>query len=220
MDQDLKKNILSTGTSLVGIICKDGIVMAGDKKTTAGNIIMNKGKQKVWPVNDYILVSGTGSVSDIELSKKIIKAQLKLKELSDKQRPTVKEAANLISMLSYKNIRQPSMIPFLVGLMVGGLNEDGSTELYSIEPAGSVAKVDDFDANFSSGMPYILGFLERNWKKNLSVEKGVELAIESIKSSSERDTGSGLGIDVFTITKEGIKHVLKQTIESLYKEQD
>lgn len=220
MDQDLKKNILSTGTSLVGIICKDGIVMAGDKKTTAGNIIMNKGKQKVWPVNDYILVSGTGSVSDIELSKKIIKAQLKLKELSDKQRPTVKEAANLISMLSYKNIRQPSMIPFLVGLMVGGLNEDGSTELYSIEPAGSVAKVDDFDANFSSGMPYILGFLERNWKKNLSIEKGVELAIESIKSSSERDTGSGLGIDVFTITKEGIKHVLKQTIESLYKEQD
>ena len=52
MDQDLKKNILSTGTSLVGIICKDGIVMAGDKKTTAGNIIMNKGKQKVLPVND------------------------------------------------------------------------------------------------------------------------------------------------------------------------
>lgn len=219
MDKDLKKNILTTGTSLVGIVCKDGIVMAGDRKTTAGGqIVMSKNTQKVTAITDYLVISGTGTASDIELAKKLIKAQLKLKELRDKERPTVKEAANMIAMTSYKNIRQPSMIPFMAGLMVGGFDKNGATELYSIEPAGSVMKVEDFDANFSSGMPYILGLLERMYKPNLSIEAGIELAIESIKSSSERDTASGHGVDVFTITKDGINHVSKQKVESVYKE--
>jgi len=218
MDQDLKKNILSTGTSLVGIVCKGGIVMAGDRKTTAGSIVMNKDKIKVDAINDYLIISGTGVASDIDLAKKLIKAQLKLKELKDKKRPSVKEAANMVAMMAYKNIRQPSMIPFTAGLMVGGLNENNEAELYSVEPAGSVMKVIDYDANFSSGMPYILGLLERQWKKNLTIEEGIKLAIESIKSSSARDVASGFGIDVFTITKEGIKHVSKQSADQSYTE--
>ena len=220
MDEDLKKNILSSGTSLVGLVCKDGIVMAGDRKTTVGGqIVMNKNSDKVVPINDYLVTSGTGVSSDIDMLQKLVKAQLRIKELRDKKRATVKEAANLIATVSYKNIRQPAMIQFMAGLMVGGVNEDGSTELYSIEPAGSVMKVEDFDANFSSGMPYILGLLEKSYKKDLTIEEGIELAKDSIMASSERDTASGCGIDVFTITKEGIKHVSKQRVESVYKEQ-
>ncbi len=219
MDADLKKNILTTGTSLVGIVCRDGIVMAGDRKTTAGGqIVMNKNTQKVCPINEYLVISGTGTSSDIELAKKLIKAQLKLKQLRDKKQPTVKEAANLISASNYKNIRQPAAIPFMAGLMVGGLNKDGTTELYSVEPAGSVMKVEDFDANFSSGMPYILGMLERMYKPGISIEEGIELAIDAIKASSERDTASGHGIDVFKITKDGIKHISKQRVEKVYRE--
>jgi len=220
MDDDIKKNILKSGTSLVGIVCKDGVVMAGDRKTTAGgSLVMNKNSQKVVPINDYVVVSGTGSVSDIQLLKKLISAELRLKELRDRQRPTVKEVANLIAMITYKNIRQPSMVPFIAGIMIGGVNENGESELYSVEPAGSTMKVEDYDANFSSGMPYILGLLERQYKKNLSVDEGVALAIEAIKSSSERDTASGFGIDVFTITKEGIKHISKQKAEAVYTEE-
>ena len=220
MDTDIKNNILKTGTSLVGIVCKDGVVMAGDRKATAGgSIVMSKNTQKVCPINDYLLISGTGSASDIELAKKLIRAQLKLKELREKKRATVSEAANLVAASNYKNIRQPTMIPFIAGLMVGGLNEDGTAELYSVEPAGSVMKVEDYDANFSSGMPYILGMLERSYKSNMTIEEGIELAIEAIKSASQRDTASGHGVDVFTITKDGIKQVAKQTVESVYKEQ-
>lgn len=220
MDAELKKNILTTGTSLVGIVCKEGVVMAGDKKSTAGGqIVIHKDKQKVAQINNYLVVSGTGIASDIEMFKKLIRAQLRIKELGDKRRPTIKEAANLIANIAYRNIRQPSMIPFTAGLMVGGLNEDGEAELYSVEPAGSASKVEDFDANFSSGMPYILGMLEKNFKKDLTMEEGIEMAIDAIKASSQRDTASGHGVDVFTITKEGIKQVAKQTVDHVYREQ-
>jgi proteasome beta subunit len=220
MDEEIKKSILKTGTSLVGIVTKDGVVMAGDRKATAGGqIVMDKNAKKVVSINNYIVISGTGVSSDIELAKKLIRAELKLKELRDKKRPTIHEAANLIAMMNYKNIRQPAMIPFMAGLMVGGFNTNGSAELYSIEPAGSTKKIEDFDANFSSGMPYILGMLEKNYKKNLTLTEGIGLAIDAIESAIERDPASGCGIDVFTITKDGIKQVAKQKGEWKYSEE-
>ena len=119
-------------------------------------------------------------------------------------------------MLAYRNIRTPSMIPSIVGSIVAGVNEDGTAELYTVEPAGGVSKVDDYDANFGSGMPYVLGLLERQYKKDMSVKEGIQLAVESLKSSTQRDVGSGNGIDVFSITKDGIKQEVEQKIEANY----
>lgn len=219
MDSELKNNILKSGTTILGIVCKDGIVMASDRRATGGSMILSKNTQKTVQINDYLVISGTGNASDIEMQKKIIAAQLKLKELRSKQRPTVKEAASLIGMITYQNIRQPAMIPSIVGTLVGGINEDGTSELYSVEPAGTAIKVEDFDANFGSGMPYVLGFLERQYKPNMEIKDGIELAMESIKSSTQRDVGSGNGIDVFTITKKGIKHEVAQEIAAAYHDE-
>jgi len=215
--QEFSKSILKSNTSLVGIVCKDGVILGADRRSTAGNIVMNKDSRKIHRVNDYLAASYTGGVADIQLTNKILPAELRLKELKTKTRSTVEEAASLLSMLVYRNIRTPSMIPSIVGTLVAGVNEDGSTELFTIEPAGGVQKVKDFDANFSSGMPYILGLLEREWKPNMTVQQGIDLAIEALKSSTQRDIGSGNGIDVFAITKDGIRHAISQEITPTYK---
>lgn len=217
MNDELKNNILKTGTSILGIVCKDGVVMAADRRATAGNLILMKNAKKAIKLNDYLVISGTGTSSDIDMIQKLVVAELRLKELRTKQRPSVKDAANLIANIAYRNIRQPTMIPFIAGTLIAGFNEDGTTELYSIEPAGSVMKVEDYDANFSSGMPFILGLLERQYKKDLSVKEGVELAIEALKSSTQRDNASGNGIDVLTITKDGINHVISKELLSELK---
>jgi len=212
LNTDLTQNVIKSNTSLVGIKCKDGVVIGADRRATAGNIVMSKNSQKVVQVNDYFVTAGTGLSSDIDLTQKVIAAELRLKQLKTHSRPTVKEAANLLAMMLYRNIRTPSMIPSIVGMLAGGVDEDGKTHLYTIEPAGGVYDVEDFDANFSSGMPYILGLLERQYKKDITVKEAIELAKEALKSSTQRDTGSGNGIDVFTITKEGIKHVVSEEI--------
>jgi len=214
MDADLKNSILKTGTTILGIVCKDGVVMAADRQTTAGTIVMNKNKQKVRQINDYLVFSGCGIASDIERISKILPAELKLKELRSKSRPTVKQSASLLVNMNYSGIRQPSMIPQQAGLLLAGFNEDETVELFSIEPAGSLIKVEDYDANFGSGMPYVLGLLERQYKKDMSLKEGVELAKEALKSSMQRDIGSGYGFDIFAISKDGIKKVVEQEIKS------
>lgn len=219
MDDELKKNILKTGTSILGIVCKDGVIMAADRQVTAGNIVMSKNTKKVFKINDYLVGAWTGTASDAQMLTKIVTAELKLKELRSKTKPSVKDAASLFSMLAYRGIRQFSNIPTIVGTLLGGFNTDSTVELYTVEPAGGIYKVDDYDANFGSGMPYILGILERGYKKDLTVKEGVQLAVECIKASTQRDTGSGHGIDVFAITKEGIRQEVEEKIEPKYVEQ-
>lgn len=218
MDQELKDSILKTGTTILGIVCKNGVVMAADRQITAGHHVMSKKFPKVNKINDYLVVSWTGGLADAQRLSKLIAAELKLKELRSRSRPSVKQSANLVATITYSQIRQPSMIPSIVGTLITGFNEDGTTELYTIDPAGSVLKIEDYDANFGSGMPFVLGLLERGYKKDMDIKEGVELALESLKASTQRDIGSGYGIDVFTITKDGIKKVVEQEIIAEYKE--
>ena len=218
MDNELKNSILKTGTTILGIVCKDGIVMAADRQTTAGKMVMNKNTEKVKKINDYLVFAAAGVASDIRRTERVIRAELKLKELRSRKRPSVSQAANLLNTITYSQIRQPSVILNLVGSLIGGVNEDGSVEVYSIEPAGSVMKVEEYDANFGSGMPYVIGLLERQYKKDMTVAEGVELAKEAIKSSTQRDLGSGYGLDIYTITKAGIKKVVDQKIVSEYRD--
>ncbi|MCR4327402.1 MAG: proteasome subunit beta [Nanoarchaeota archaeon] len=211
MEDDFKKNILKTGTTILGIVCKDGVVMAADNQVSAGNLVFAKNEKKVFPINEYLVMSGCGMAAEIQKVPKYLAAELKLKELRSKSRPTVKQAAGLLS-----NFRTTGQSAYLLS----GLDKDGTFGLYTSDPAGHVSKVEDYDASFGSGMPYVLGLLERQYKKGISVKDGIELAIEAIKSSSQRDMGSGYGIDIYTITKEGIKKVLSQKIESTFKERE
>ena len=96
MDAELKNSMLRTGTTIFGIVCKDGVVMAADRQTTAGNVVMNKNKEKVMQLNDYLVFSGCGLAAATDKIKKILPAELKLKELKSRSRPTVKQAANLL----------------------------------------------------------------------------------------------------------------------------
>lgn len=217
MNEEIQKSILKSNTSIVGLVCKDGIVLGADRRVTAGSLIMSKAYKKILSVNEHLMVAYTGGVADAQLTNKILAAELRLKELKTKSKPTVEEAANLLGMLVYKNIRTPSMIPSIVGTLIAGTDPDGKVHLYTIEPAGGAYKVEDYDANFSSGMPYILGLLEGEYKKDLTVQEGIELAKKCIKSSTQRDVGSGNGIDIFTATKSGIQQVVSEEIVPQYK---
>lgn len=202
------KNIVRTGTTILGINCKDGVVMAADRQTTIGHsIVFSKNSQKVEKINDYLVFSGCGSATESQKVRKLLVAELKLKELKSKSRPSVRQAASLLS-----NIRIMES-----AFLIAGFNEDGSFELYEVT-GGLFSKVEDFSASIGSGMPFALGLLERQYKEGMTVREGIEIATEAMKSSIQRDVGSGYGIDIFTITKDGIKKVTEQTIEPNFKD--
>ena len=202
---------LKTGTTTVGIVCRDGLVLAADKRATAGTMIVDKRAEKVHVLSDDFAVTIAGGVSDAQLLIKLVRAELKLKEVRTNQRPTAKETANLLGGLLYSSIRRMSMFPGIVHFLLGGKDKSG-LYLYDLYPDGSVSKVPDFVSS-GSGSVFALGVLETQFNSELSTAEGVKLAVKAIDTALQRDSCSGNGIDVVVITDKEIKRVMHKEVE-------
>src|SRR3989344_1240028 len=209
MEAETKKE-LKTGTTTIGILCKDGIILAADKRVTSGNQIANKRFEKVIPISDNTAITTAGLVSDAQLLTKLIKAEIKLKQVKVGRKLIVKEIVNMLAGLSYANIRQFSSVPGIVGFLVGGFDDTGA-HLYEIGIDGSVTESHDFVSD-GSGSYYALGCLESGYSKDITVEQAVKLSVKAVNTALQRDTASGDGIDVFSITKSGVKKIMTQEI--------
>jgi len=210
---DIDQTKLKKGTTTVGIVCKDGIVLAADKRVSAGYFIADKKVQKVFPISDNIAVTIAGLVSDAQLISKLIRAELSLKKMRTGKDTTVKEAANLLASIVYQNIRKFSAVPGIVGFLLAGADRNDNFGLYEIGIDGSVTLCGAFCAD-GSGSPLAYGVLETLYKENLPIEEGVRLAVKAISAAMARDLPTGEGIDVFTITAKGVKQVLAQKVET------
>lgn len=207
----IEEKELKTGTTTVALVCKDGIVLAADKRATFGNLISYKKFEKIISITDKVAVTVAGTVSDVQLLTKLIKAELRLKDIRTGRESSVKEAANLLANMVYNNIRKLSLIPGISHFLVGGLDH-GGFHLYDLAPDGSIVEVDDFVSS-GSGSVMAYGVLETLYKKGISVEEGVKLAVKCVNAALQRDSASGDGIDIVTITKEGVKKAMTKEIK-------
>ncbi len=208
----MKEETLKSGTTTVGIVCQDGIVLAADRRATAGSFIANKKAKKVFAITENMALTTAGTVSDVQLLMKLIKAELKLKLLRTNREPNVKESANLLSGMIYGNIRKLSIIPGISHFILAGKDKLGF-HLYDLYADGSLQKCDEFISS-GSGSVMAYGVLDTLYKKDINVKQGVELAVKCVNAAIQRDAASGEGIDVVTITKDGVKTVLEKELNT------
>lgn len=206
-----KELSLGLGTTTVGIVCKDGLVLAADKRA-GGGIIVDKRAKKVHKLTDNMAVTIAGVASDAQLIIKLVSAEIRLLEIRKERQSTTKEAANLLSGIVYHNIRRPSMIPGISHFILAGKDETGF-HIFDIYPDGSLSDCIDFLSS-GSGSVMAYGVLETLWKKDLSIQEGIQLAVKCINAAIQRDMNSGDGIDILTVTKEGVKFVLQKELNN------
>lgn len=194
-----------TGTTTLGIVAKDCIVLAADKRVTAGGMIANKNFTKIMPINERMILTISGVVSDVQLLVKYIKAELKLKDFKTGMQSSVKSAANLLGSFNYSGLRYQGSI---AGFLLGGVDHDGS-HLFQITPDGVVEHIDEYEAT-GSGSIFALPVIESQYKAGMSEAEACALAKKAIGVAMERDTASGNGYDLFVINKSGVHH--KETV--------
>jgi proteasome beta subunit len=137
---------------------------------------------------------------------------MRLKSIRTGKDVVVKEVANLSARLVYNNIRQMSMIPGITQFLMGGKDMYGF-HLYDIFVDGSITECDDYVSS-GSGSVMAYGVLETLYKKDLSVEEGVKLAVKALNAALQRDSASGSGYDVVTITEKGFDKVIAREIDT------
>ena len=201
----MTERYLKTGTTTVGIKCKDGIVLAADKRA-GGGIIVDKRAQKVYQITNNIALTMAGVASDAQLITKLIGAELRLMEIRKEKPVTVKEAANLLSGIVYQNIRKMSTIPGISHFLLGGKDNTGF-HIFDIYPDGSLSECKDFLSS-GSGSVMAYGVLETLYTVDMTIQEGVQLAVKCINAAIQRDMNSGDGIDIISITEQGVKKVV------------
>jgi proteasome beta subunit len=189
---------LLKGTTTVGIVCRDGVVLATETRATADGLVAHKRTEKLYKINDRLGMTVAGLVGDAQLLVRDMRAEYELYRFQREEEMSIKGAATLLSNILY----QRRFYPYYVQLLIGGMDDEGPA-LYSLDPAGGA--IPDKYVSTGSGSVMVYGVLEDRFKEDLSVQEGSELAVRGLKSAMERDSYSGGEIAVATITKDGFK---------------
>jgi len=186
------------GATTIGIVCRDGVVLASEKRIAYGFSIMSKSGKKVFPIGDRIGVGFAGLISDAQAVLRRISAEVRLYELEFHKTMGVRAAAKLLSNMLYSQ----RYFPVFTETMVGGVDEDVG-RLFILDQLGSM--IEDRYASIGSGGAIAIGIVEQGYSKDFGVKDGKELAIKAVRAAISRDVASGDGVDVLIIGKDGVK---------------
>ncbi len=191
MDKDVNK-----GTTTVGLVCEDGVVLATEMRATMGNLISHKTTKKLFEIDDHLGMTVAGLVGDAQTLARLLRAEAELYRVKRGEPMSVKAAATLLSNI----MNQRKFAPYMVQLLVGGVDSEGE-HVYSLDAAGG--SIPDNFITTGSGSPFVYGVLEDHYEEGLSLDDGVDLAIRALNAAMQRDSASGDGIALTTITDDG-----------------
>ncbi len=186
------------GTTTVGILVKDGVVLAADKRATAGYYVAHKHVKKIVPVDDRIVITTAGLVADAQMLVNWIRTEIMYYKLSQKKPMKVRSVTTLLANVLFSNSR---FYPYIVQLLVGGY--DDAPRLFNLDWFGSMTE-EKYVAT-GSGSPIALGVIEDGYTEALSIDEAEKLAVRAVASALRRDTATGNGIDVAIVTKNGVR---------------
>jgi proteasome beta subunit len=186
------------GATTIGVVCKDGVVLASERRVSYGYFIQSKSGKKVFRITDNVGAACAGLVADMQVLTKEVAVYLRLYSYERDRIASVRSAAKVMASLLFER----RLFPYLAQTIVGGIDDEGAS-LYVLDPLGSV--IDDKYASVGSGSEIAVGVLEADFKEGMTVEQGKELVKKAAKAALARDIGSGNGLDIMTITKSGIK---------------
>jgi proteasome beta subunit len=188
---------MKTGTTTVGLLCKDGVVLAADKRATMGTFIASKTAEKLNMIQPHAWMTIAGSVADAQYLIEVLRAESSVFNLTTEKTMSVKAIATYLARIMnyYKGY-------FQVGLILGGYSPEGPG-LFNLGAYGSI--MPEKITAVGSGSPYAIGVLEAQWNENMTVAEGMIIAAAAVRSSIIRDVFSGNGIDVVGIRKDGFE---------------
>ncbi|ABL77716.1 archaeal proteasome endopeptidase complex subunit beta [Thermofilum pendens] len=196
MSADLRDKVLK-GTTTVGLVGKDFVVLAADRRATAGYFIANKQTWKIVEIDSHIAATIAGTVGDAQQLVDRLRVEARYYKTITGDSMPVKSVATLASLILFQ------YRPILsVQMLIGGVDSDGPS-LFSVDWLGTVTR-EKYTAT-GSGSPYAVSLLEHEYREDLSLEEAVNLAVKAVNIALARDPGSGEGVDIATITKEGIR---------------
>jgi len=201
---------LLKGTTTIGIVCKDGVVLATERRATAGSFISNKQTQKLFRIDANIGITIAGLVGDAQVLARYLKAEVSLYRLRRSAPLTAEGAATLLANILSGN----RYYPYYAWLILGGVDGKGN-HVFSVDPAGGC--IEDRYVSVGSGSTIAYGLLEEGYSRDMSTSDAVDLALRGLTAAMKRDSASGDGYLVHIITPKEYRELSEDEINKRLK---
>jgi len=188
------------GTTTIGVVCKDGIVVASDTRVTMGTFVAHKRGKKVYKIDDHLAMTISGSVADAQRTVEILKVNAQLYKLNNKRPMPVNSAARLIANLFFS----ARLAPMIARVLVGGVDSTGP-HVFSLDPFGSLTE--EKCVATGSGSPIAYGVLEDKYKEDMTIKDLLSVVVRAVDSAMKRDSASGDSFDVAVIDSKGYREL-------------
>jgi proteasome beta subunit len=184
------------GATAVGITYDNGVLLASEKRVSYGNFVVNRNTKKTFAVTDHVGAACAGMVADMQVLVRQVSALSKIRRLETRRVVQPNSIAKLMSVVMFER----RYFPLLTQVIVGGITTS-KPEIYTLDPLGSV--LPDRYAAVGTGAEMALGVMDADYSESLDEEKATALALRAIRSSIQRDSASGDGIDMLVINRDG-----------------
>ena len=186
------------GTTTVGVVCKDGVIMASDTRVTMGFYVAHKHGKKVYQIDDHLAMTIAGSLADAQKAVDILTTNAKLYKIELGRPLPISSAARLLANLLFS----ARYVPLLAQVLVGGLDDTGP-HIFSIDPFGSLTE--EKYVSTGSGSPVAYGILEDKYKDGLPVREMLPVIVKAVDAAMKRDSASGDSFNVAVIDAKGYR---------------
>ena len=198
------------GTTTLGLVCQDGVVVAAEHRATMGTMIAHKNAKKLFKIDNHLVLTTAGLVGDAQVLSRYLTAESQLYTLQRDEKMPIKSAATLMANI----LNQRKFYPYFVQLIIAGVDSSGPS-VYSLDAAGGA--IADIYTTTGSGSPYVFGVLEDHYKKGITTDEGVNLAIRALTAAMKRDAASGDGLDIAVLTSDSYTDISPKDIEERKK---
>jgi proteasome beta subunit len=186
------------GTTTIGVVCKDGVILASDTRVTMGFYVAHKHGKKIYKIDDHLGMTISGSVADAQRTVDILTANAQIYKINMDRPLPVSSAARLIANLLFS----ARYVPFLAQVLIGGVDDTGP-HVFSLDPFGSLTE--EKCVATGSGSPIAYGVLEDKYKEDMSVEELLPIIVKAVGSAMKRDAASGDSFNVAVIDERGYR---------------
>ena len=198
---------LKTGTTTAAVVCKDGVVLASDRRATMGYLIASKDVDKIFAIDEHLAMTIAGGVGDAQMLIRWMQAEAKLYRLRHGRPITVESAATLLANI----LAQYKYFPFFVQLLLGGYDE--RPRVFSIDMLGGVTE--EKYTSTGSGSPVAYGVLEELYSEEQVIAESVRVAAKAVSAAIQRDAGTGERVDLVIVDKRGFRRYGKDEVKQV-----
>ncbi len=207
LSNNVQEKILH-GTTTVGIKATDGVILCADMRASAGYFIANNNTMKIQKIDEHAGMTMAGGVADAQNITDILRYHANMHRIQKHGPISIKSLTRLTSLIFHQN----RGYPFIADILVGGYDNAGPA-LYNIDMFGSAEEKNYVTTG--SGSPVAYGLLEEEYHDDLTVEEAKVIALRSVKAAIIRNIGTGDGINIAIIDKNGFRLLTKDQKKSI-----